>query len=58
MFLIQIEVLEVLSIFSKYTPLNPLLKQAKKIAIRPTILMEVVMTLADSVGAVDEPLGH
>lgn len=41
-FLIQIDVSEPFSIFSKYTPLNPLLIQANKTATSPTNLFERV----------------
>ena len=52
MFLIHSDVLEPFSIFSKYTPLKPLLTQANNTAPRPTNAIELFLF------AVDSPLGH
>ena len=55
MFLIQIEVSELFNIFSKYTPLNPLLIQATDTASSPNSFVDE-MKLADSLFAAEE--GH
>ena len=45
MFLTHIEVLEPFNTFSKYTPLNPLLKQARDTANKPNSLLELLLLM-------------